>query len=248
LRQARNEAALDRGVRIGEFGAMQDLERERLEQQAGQFGLGQDLERERLEQQAGQFATTGEQEAARLRQARNEAALDRGVRIGEFGATQEAEAARLQMAQEQIDLQKQREIMGILGKAPDKLQSILGYKDEKEGEALRAADQLALLEALGYQRSQTPEQLAAAAEEERLAEAARLAQQAAEEERLAEAARLAQQAAEEERLAEVARRRRGHYFTGSGSGGGTISGRSAATNAGTTGSGTSLPRGPVYQP
>ena len=77
LAQAASEAALDRGLRMGEFGATQDLERERLAQQAEQFD------------------TVGEREAAARAEARSEAALDRGLRIGEFGATQEMEQARL---------------------------------------------------------------------------------------------------------------------------------------------------------
>ena len=130
LAQASSEAALDRGLRMGEFGATQEMEQARLAQQAEQFGQGQnlerqrlaqaaseaaldrglrmgefgatqDLERERLAQQAEQFDTVGEREAAARAEARSEAALDRGLRIGEFGATQEMEQARLaQQAQQ----------------------------------------------------------------------------------------------------------------------------------------------------
>ena len=174
--QARNEAALDRGVRVGEFGATQEMEAARLAQQASQFGLGQELERERLEQQAGQFATTGEQEAARLAQqaelererlaqqagqftttaeqeaarllqARNEAALDRGVRIGEFGATTD-------LQQQALDLQKQQQLTDILQEVGGDVDmgSALGYTGEGEIEGLLEQDLMQQLIALGLQR------------------------------------------------------------------------------------------------
>ena len=130
LAQAASEAALDRGLRMGEFGATQEMEQARLAQQAEQFGQGQnlerqrlaqaaseaaldrglrmgefgatqDLDRERLAQQAEQFDTVGEREAAARAEARSEAALDRGVRMGEISANiLEQQAARAQQGEQ----------------------------------------------------------------------------------------------------------------------------------------------------
>ena len=105
LAQASSEAALDRGLRMGEFGAS-------IEEQRAARGQQAELERERLAQaakeavegrqfQMGMEGSRQDLERERLAQASSEAALDRGLRIGEFGATQDLEQARLaQQAQQ----------------------------------------------------------------------------------------------------------------------------------------------------
>ena len=113
LAQAASEAALDRGLRLGEFGAS-------IVEQRAARGQQAELERERLAQ-AAKAAVAGRQfrmgmegsrqdlERDRLAQAASEAALDRGLRIGEFGATQDLEQARLAQQAQQFDTVGERE-------------------------------------------------------------------------------------------------------------------------------------------
>jgi len=144
LLQARNEAALDRWVRIGEFGATIE------EQRAGR-GQAAELERERLAQQAGQFTTTAEQEAARLLQARNEAALDRGVRIGEIGATTGLQQQALDLQKEQADAETNRLLLSTLLATADDHEAqraMLGYNDT----VFANQEMMALMRALGLRQ------------------------------------------------------------------------------------------------
>ena len=113
LAQASSEAALDRGLRMGEFGAS-------IEEQRAARGQQAELERERLAQaakeavegrqfQMGMEGSRQDLERERLAQASSEAALDRGLRIGEFGATQDLEQARLAQQAQQFDTVGERE-------------------------------------------------------------------------------------------------------------------------------------------
>jgi len=150
---------------MGEFGATQDLERERMAQQASQFETTGEQEAARLAQQASQFATTGEQEAARLAQQAKEAVEGRQFEMGmegsrqdlererlaqqasQFATTGEQEAARLaqqagqfetstQMEQEQSKAERDRLALSMLLGAQDEGQKkMLGYDDKAYAKA-----------------------------------------------------------------------------------------------------------------
>jgi hypothetical protein len=75
LAQERSEAALDRGLRMGEISANILEQQAARAQQGEQFGLGQDLERERMAQQAEQFGSTTQMAQEQAKQDRDRLAL-----------------------------------------------------------------------------------------------------------------------------------------------------------------------------